>query len=85
MAGMGDCIVWMGASIAMTNCSIIFTKFPNQGEISADFIANCIILKENPLADIKNLRSIKDILYRGKLLNLDSLEAIYNNHISTTR
>jgi len=26
--GMGDCIVWTEASIAMTNCSIIFTKFP---------------------------------------------------------
>lgn len=46
------------------------------GQILPDYHADLVLLDGNPLEDIRNLRRIRAVVLRGRVLNQDALEAL---------
>ena len=46
------------------------------GAIAPGKIANLVLLDQNPLEDIRNTTRINSVVYRGKLVNRDALDAL---------
>lgn len=53
-----------------------YFKLDSYGSVSAGKIANLLLLKENPLEDIKNTRAIEAVIFKGKVFDRDSLDQI---------
>jgi len=69
-SGMGN---WQAIQASTTNGAKILNKENDFGTISAGKLANMILLKGNPIADISNLQKIQLVINRGDAVNPDTL------------
>jgi imidazolonepropionase-like amidohydrolase len=52
-----------------------FFKAHDRGTIEVGRIADLVLLNDNPLSDISNAEKIEAVIYRGKLLSRQDIDA----------
>lgn len=61
--------------MATINAAFVIGEQDGRGAIHEGFVADFILSEKNPLEDIHNLKPMKDVMLRGKWLQIDELNS----------